>query len=129
MRISDWSSDVCSSDLAYGLRIPAWMHAWPTPEFGAGAQRADAARQPVAAHTPIESRSRAAAIADAVAITQRREAVAAQGGSGSRAVHIARSLADRERGERFSPASTAPPPGPRTPHRLSRPPLEVGTTP
>src|SRR3546814_19480388 len=26
---------------AYGLRIPAWMHAWPTPEFGAGAQRAD----------------------------------------------------------------------------------------
>src|SRR3546814_2355516 len=60
---------------AYGLRIPAWMHAWPTPEFGAGAQRADAARQPVAAHTPIESRSRAAAIADAVAITQRREEI------------------------------------------------------
>lgn len=104
---------------AYGLRIPAWMPAWPAPDFGMSTQRGEAARQPVAAHVPIESRSRAAAIADAVAITQRREALAAEGGSGSRAVHIARSLADRERGERFAPASTAHGSGRRTRQRIS----------
>lgn len=104
---------------AYGLRIPAWMPTWPAPDFGIGTHRGEAARQPVAAHVPIESRSRAAAIADAVAITQRRETLAAEGGSGSRAVHIARSLADRERGERFAPASTAYASGRRTRQRIS----------
>src|SRR3546814_8475059 len=47
-----------------------------------------------AAHPPIESRPRAAAIADAVAVHQRREA--AMESSGSRAVHIARGTRSEE---------------------------------
>src|SRR3546814_10011587 len=31
MRISDWSSDVCSSDLAIWLRIPGWARDSPAP--------------------------------------------------------------------------------------------------
>ncbi|MGR4893627.1 type IV secretion system protein [Sphingopyxis sp. LARHCG72] len=111
--------------VAMSLHIPAWMQAWPAGGSGHRMLSAETARQPAASHAPIESRSRAAAIADAVAINQRREAVAADlaGASGatggSRAVHIARSAARQDMGERYGAVSAAASPGRRTRQRIS----------
>lgn len=106
--------------VAMGLHIPAWMKAWPPNNALDGrSARAEPARQAVASHAPIESRSRAAAIADAVAINQRREAAAAETSGGSRAVHIARSAARQDAGERHSSTSAATSPGRRTRQRIS----------
>lgn len=104
--------------VALGLDIPAWMRAWPARESDGRAPRAETTQQHVAAHAPIESRSRAAAIADAVAINQRREAVAAEASGGSRAVHIARSAGRQDGIERYGtlPAASA---GRRTRQRIS----------
>lgn len=107
------------SRLTWSLHIPAWMQASPIRDFRDGARRADGSRQPAIGHAPIESRSRAAAIADAVAITQRREALATDGASGSRAAFIARSVADRERGERTAPTASAQASARRTRQRIS----------
>lgn len=107
------------SRLTLSLHIPAWMQASPIRDFRDGARRAEGSRQPAVGHTPIESRSRAAAIADAVAISQRREALATDGAGGSRAAFIARSVADRDRGERTTPAPAAQASTRRTRHRIS----------
>jgi type IV secretion system protein VirB6 len=87
--------------VAMSLRIPAWMPALQSGWAAAATPRAEPARATAAAHPPIESRSRAAAVADAIAINQRRETVAAEGAGGSRAVHIARGLAGQDRGDRI----------------------------
>src|SRR3546814_10009945 len=114
MRISDWGSDVCSSDLAIGrfgatlltartamsLKIPAWIGTRPGGWREGTSVRAEPQSRAAAAHPPIESRSRAAAIADAVAVHQRREA--AMESSGSRAVHIARGTLRHEGRDRKS---------------------------
>src|SRR3546814_14581671 len=47
MRISDWSSDVCSSDLAQGLVAPAPAHRPRQPPARRAEPRADRARQPL----------------------------------------------------------------------------------
>src|SRR3546814_5104191 len=70
-----------------------------------------------AAHPPIESRSRAAAISDAVAVHQRREA--AMESSGSRAVHIARGTLRHEGSERQSRLPVIDAPRRRTRQRVS----------
>lgn len=81
--------------IAASLRIPAWAQALPG-SWSHDVPRADMARPTAVAHPPIESRSRAAAIADAVAMNQRRETVALESAGGSRAVHIARSTARQD---------------------------------
>lgn len=85
--------------IAMSLRIPAWVQAIPGGWSSEG-PRVPAATQAAAAHPPIESRSRAAAIADAVAMSQRRETLAAEGAGGSRAVHIARGTARQDNSDR-----------------------------
>lgn len=105
--------------VAFSLRIPAWMQASSARETDSRAPRVEAERQPVAAHAPIESRSRAAAIADAVAVNQRREAAAADATGGSRAVHIARSAGKQDVIERYGTPSTAVSSGRRTRQRIS----------
>lgn len=96
---------------AYSLRIPAWMGSPSGSGYAQAAPRAEGERPIRAAHPPIESRSRAAAVADAIAMNQRREALAAEGsGAGSsRARQIARSTAriDDHRGTRTPAASAA----------------------
>lgn len=87
--------------VAMSLRIPAWVRTLPLSWNDGIAPRAEPAPSTSTAHPPIESRSRAAAVADAIAINQRRETVAAEGAGGSRAVHIARSLAGQGRGDRM----------------------------
>lgn len=87
--------------VAMSLRIPAWMPALSSSWNDGRAPRAEPARVTAIAHPPIESRSRAAAVADAIAINQRRETVAAEGGGGSRAAHIARGLTAQDRGDRM----------------------------
>ena len=87
--------------VALSLRIPAWMPALSSSSNDGRTPRAEHARVTAIAHPPIESRSRAAAVADAIAINQRRETVAAEGGGGSRAVHIARGLTGQDRGDRM----------------------------
>lgn len=87
--------------VAMSLRIPSWLPVLQSGWATAATPRGELVRATAVAHPPIESRSRAAAVADAIAINQRREAVAAEGAGGSRAVHIARSLVGRERGDRI----------------------------
>lgn len=87
--------------VAMSLRIPAWMRLVPSSWNDGRAVRAEPARATSIAHPPIESRSRAAAVSDAIAINQRRETGAAEGGGGSRAVHIARGLTTQDRGDRM----------------------------
>src|SRR3546814_15214165 len=72
-----------------------------------------------AAHPPIESRSRAAAIADAVPVHQRREAAMAS--SGSRAVHIPRGTLRHEGTERPRRLPVIDAPRGRTRQRVSAP--------
>lgn len=101
------------------LRVPAWM---PAPLGGwhdSAARRAEPAGATATAHPPIESRSRAAAVADAIAIHQRREALAAEGAGGSRAVHIARGLAGQERADRVDRLPERDRPSRRTRNRIS----------
>jgi type IV secretion system protein VirB6 len=105
--------------VAMSLRIPAWTAALPAGWSQSFTSRAEQARAATAAHPPIESRSRAAAIADAIAINQRRETVAAEGGGGSRAVHIARNLAGQDRGERSERLPERDRSGRRTRNRIS----------
>lgn len=85
--------------IAASLRIPAWMQVLPG-SWSNDAPRAATVNHRAMAHPPIESRSRAAAIADAVAMNQRRETLDAEGAGGSRAVHIARSTARQESRDR-----------------------------
>lgn len=87
--------------VATSLRIPAWMPPSLAGWHDSAARRAEPVRATGIAHPPIESRSRAAAVADAIAINQRRETLAAEGAGGSRAAHIARSLAGQDRSERM----------------------------
>lgn len=105
--------------VALSLRIPAWMQVWPAREADSRVPRADIAPQPITAHAPIESRSRAAAIADAVAINERRETVAAEASGGSRAAHIARSAGRPDVIERYGTAPAAASSGRRTGQRIS----------
>ena len=105
--------------VAMSLHIPAWIKAWPAGAPEGRGLRVEPARQPALAHAPIESRSRAAAIADAVAINQRREAVAAEVAGGSRAVHIARSAAKQDGVERYGALPGATSSGRRTRQRIS----------
>jgi len=106
--------------VAMSLRIPAWL---PALQSGwtatATAPRTEPSRATAVAHPPIESRSRAAAVADAIAINQRRETLAAEGAGGSRAVHIARSLAGQERGDRMDPLAERDRSSRRTRNRIS----------
>jgi hypothetical protein len=105
------------SAVAMSLRIPAWIRTLPAGwHEGAGA-RAEPPRQTAAVHPPIESRSRAAAIVDAVAVHQRREA--ALESTGSRAAHIARGAGRHERGERQDRPPAIGSPGRRTRQRVS----------
>lgn len=85
--------------IAMSLRIPAWVPAI-SGGWSSDGPRLPAATQSAAAHPPIESRSRAAAIADAVAMNQRRETLATEGAGGSRAVHIARSTTRQDSNDR-----------------------------
>ncbi|HEY0596132.1 type IV secretion system protein [Sphingopyxis sp.] len=87
--------------VAISLRIPAWLSTLQTGWAAGAAQQVEQARTTAAAYPPIESRSRAAAVADAIAINQRRETTAAEGARGSRAAHMARSLAGQNRGDRM----------------------------
>lgn len=105
--------------VAMSLNIPAWIREWAATASDRSAPPAEASRQTVTPHAPIESRSRAAAIVDAVAINQRREAGAADAGGGSRAVHIARSAARQDVIERYGTQSTAELRGRRTRQRIS----------
>lgn len=105
--------------VAMSLRIPAWMHALvPAPSFGEMG-RAEAPRPVPEAHVPIEGRSRAAAIADAVASNQRREDMAAESGGGSRAVMLSRSVASRGTPDDPRPGIAAGSGGRRTRSRIS----------
>ena len=105
--------------VAMSLRIPAWMPASPGGWHESAARRSEPVRTTATAHPPIESRSRAAAVADAIAINHRREALAAEGAGGSRAVHIARSLAGQERGDRIDRLPERDRPSRRTRNRIS----------
>lgn len=102
---------------AMSLRIPAWIRTLPSGWHNDAPARPEPLRQAAAAHPPIESRSRAAAIADAVAVHQRREA-AMEGGS-SRAVHIARGTVRLERDEHRDRSFAAGSPGRRIRQRVS----------
>lgn len=86
--------------VAISLRIRAWLPALQSGWAAAAAVPREPARPSAVSHPPIESRSRAAAIADAIAIGQRREMAADDGAGGARAVHIARSLAGPRRADR-----------------------------
>jgi type IV secretion system protein VirB6 len=110
---------IVTARVALGLKIPAWLGTAMARDGAPPARRPEAPPRPVAAHPPIESRTRAAAIADAVAMTQRREALAADAGGGSRAVHIARAIAQSERGERAAPAPRGQSESRRTRNRVS----------
>ena len=105
--------------VALSLRIPAWMHVASARAAEGGASRIESAQQPVASYAPIESRSRAAAIADAVAINERRETVAAEASGGSRAAHIARSTGRQDGIERYGAAPAAVTAERRTRRRIS----------
>jgi type IV secretion system protein VirB6 len=105
--------------VALSLHIPAWMRSGSTRETEGSAPRVETAQQPVAAHAPIESRSRAAAIADAVAINQRRDSIAAEASGGSRAAHIARSAGRQDGIERHGTVPAATSSGRRTRQRIS----------
>jgi type IV secretion system protein VirB6 len=105
--------------VAMSLRIPAWVPALQSGWAATAAPRAEPARATAAAHPPIEGRSRAAAVADAIAINQRRETVAAEGAGGSRAVHIARGLAGQDRGDRMDRLPERDRSGRRTRNRIS----------
>lgn len=105
--------------VALSLRIPAWMLAASTRAAEGSVPRVEAAQRPVASHAPIESRSRAAAIADAVAVNQRRETIAAEASGGSRAVQIARSAGRQDGIERYSAAPAAASSERRTRQRIS----------
>jgi type IV secretion system protein VirB6 len=116
--IALFGATLFTARIATSLRIPAWMQTLPTSWHDNTTPHADA-RQRSAAHPPIESRSRAAAVADAVAASQRREAAAAEPTGGSRAVHIARSTIRQAGSERHGRASTIGAPGRRTRQRIS----------
>lgn len=105
--------------IAMSLRIPAWMKAAPADWSGSRPAGREAMQPMATAHPPIESRSRAAAIADAVAINQRREAAAAETGGGSRALHIARSAGRRDSDDRYERQASAGSAGRRTRQRVS----------
>ncbi len=105
--------------ITMSLRIPAWVPAFPAGLQDARTLAIETARPSAAAHPPIESRSRAAAIADAIAINQRREAAAAEGGGGSRALHIARSAGRRDADDRHDRQAVAGSSGRRTRQRVS----------
>ncbi|MFN4356237.1 MULTISPECIES: type IV secretion system protein [Sphingopyxis] len=104
--------------IAMSLRVPAWTNALATA-WPANGSRPETARHTATAHPPIESRSRAAAIADAVAMNQRREAVVAEAAGGSRAAHIARSTARQNRDEPRERAPILGSAGRRTRQRVS----------
>src|SRR3546814_20002551 len=93
-------STLLTARTAMSLKIPAWIGTRPGGWREGTSVRAEPQSRAAAAHPPIESRSRAAAIADAVAVHQRREA--AMESSGSRAVHIARGTLRHEGRERQS---------------------------
>ena len=105
--------------IAMSLRIPAWVQAIPGG-WSSDGPRAPAATQAAAAHPPIEGRSRAAAIADAVAMSQHRETLAAEGAGGSRAVHIARSTARQDSSARPEWAPILSSTSRRTHQRISK---------
>lgn len=105
--------------VALHLHIPAWIRAVPDGWRDSATARADVLRSASVSHPPIESRSRAAAIADAVAANQHRETVAAGQGSGSRGVHIARSAARNEPIERSDRMVAIGTGGRRTRQRVS----------
>ncbi|MBL0914556.1 MAG: type IV secretion system protein [Sphingopyxis sp.] len=105
--------------IAMSLHIPAWMPAIATGWHDERRVASETARAPAAAHPPIESRSRAAAIADAVAINQRREATAAESGGGSRALHIARSAGRHDADEGHERQRATASAGRRTRQRIS----------
>src|SRR3546814_4984612 len=106
MRISDWSSDVCSSDLARdvdrvadllsGCRLHALVAAVAGVECGAVQRRADALRTGVArqlhAEAAVDLGHEAAAVAGAVgvppavALAEELEGLADQVGTGQRQV-------------------------------------------
>ena len=90
--------------VAMSLRIPAWMHVLIPATASDDPRRDEALRPRLETPVPLEGRSRAAAIADAVASNQRREDMSAEAGGGSRAIMLSRSLAVRG-------TPDAPPPG------------------
>lgn len=104
--------------IAMSLRIPAWAQAIPSG-WSSDARPVSTTTRAAAAHPPIESRSRAAAIADAVAMNQRRETLAAEGAGGSRAVHIARSTARQDSSDRSERAPILGSASRRTRQRVS----------
>src|SRR3546814_7679733 len=56
MRISDWSSDVCSSDLEIRrVQIHSWHVAEPGPELPAFAANADRALEPCCGFTAVQA--------------------------------------------------------------------------
>lgn len=105
--------------IAMSLRIPPWFRDFPAPWRETFPNRSEVALASATAHPPIESRSRAAAIADAVALHQRREALAGGEGGGSRAVHIARSAGRQARDAAAARPPAAPGAARRTRLRTS----------
>src|SRR3546814_7264299 len=110
-------STLLTARTAMSLKIPAWIGTRPGGWREGTSVRAEPQSRAAAAHPPIESRSRAAAIADAVAVHQRREA--AMESSGSRAVHIARGTLRHEGSERQSRLPVIDAPRRRTRQRVS----------
>lgn len=92
--------------VAFSWKLPI---AWPTRMFGSPAAlpQGTAAFARERAQTPLESRSRAAVIAEAIAANQRREAAPAVGGSDTGARRIPANAA-RSRGEDLRAGSTVP---------------------
>lgn len=105
--------------VALGLRIPAWRAQDMRQQQPVNPGAVGAVWTSPAAAIPLESRSRAAAVADAVAITQRREELAAQAAmttaTGGTRVSPTGATMTHERGISAISMST----GRRTHHRVS----------
>lgn len=105
--------------IAASLRIPAWMKTWPAVRADGRRFAPQEAGPSARAHPPTEERSRAAAIADAIAISQRREAVAVGAGGGSRALHVAHGAGRRDTEGGYDRQSSTGSSGRRTRQRIS----------
>src|SRR3546814_12265156 len=81
-------STLLTARTAMSLKIPAWIGTRPGGWREGTSVRAEPQSRAAAAHPPIASRPRAAALADAVAVHQRR--AAALGRRGPRPVHTHR---------------------------------------
>jgi len=105
--------------VALALRIPAWMRPSHGARVDGRAAQPDVSRPIAEPRASVAGRSRAAAIADAIAISQRRDLTASEVAGGPRAVHIARGIAQRDAGEGRAAARSSTHAVRRTRRRLS----------